>query len=369
VSHIDGQVGNFLTWYFRFGNYAHHHGFKWAVSAEIDDMMPAGEDSPRNPNAATAAAEVAALAKNKAAHAHSANCMTASRDMGYVRGGISEAWPNGLTSAVIKCMFVLDKLDNAMALAKCQARLMRLKIGAKANPLDLFVKIAEIKAQYKSATYTIDHHLIVSTMLHAAPLHYKLVISAVQVAQGNAMTIDNLEDAMDLYHCILNNKGKGANHNEEGKAVLSGFTRACHTCGEVGHTKANCPKKQAGKSPRNNRNKTPWRKCKVCSKKHAGPCWEDKANAHLCLANWKFAKAGNNIAAAVVATSADKGELLLSGMANMNWSKALMPKGMMQDMDTVKDSVEKVITDDVKNVITDDNDMHWFLFEWFLPRR
>jgi hypothetical protein len=43
---FNGQVGNFLTWYFRFGNYAHHQGFKRAVSTEINNRMLAREDSP-----------------------------------------------------------------------------------------------------------------------------------------------------------------------------------------------------------------------------------------------------------------------------------------------------------------------------------
>jgi hypothetical protein len=193
-----------------------------------------------------------------------------------------------------------------------------------------------------------------------------LVITALQVAQGNAITIDNLEDAMDLYHCNVINEGKGTNHDEEGKVVLSGFTGACYKCGEVGHTKANCPKKQSGKSPRSNKSKTPRRKCEVCGKEHAGPCWEDESNAHLRPANWKLAKAGTNIAAAAVAASTDKGELLLTRLANVRWDNTLMPKGMSQDKDMNKDSVERVITDDVKDVVTDNNNPHWFPFQWFL---
>jgi hypothetical protein len=283
--------------------------------------------------------------------------MTASCDVGYVRRGISEEWPNGLASAVIKCMFGRYKPDDTTALAECQARLMRLKLGAKEDPSDLFVNIAEIKAQYESATYTIDHHLIVSTMLCA-----KSVITAVQVVQGNAMTIDDLEDAMDLYHCNVINEGKGTSHNKEGKVVLSGFTRACYKCGKAGHTKANCPKKQSGKSPSSNKSKTPWCKCDVCGKEHAGPCWEDESKAHLRPVNWKSAKAGTNIAVAAVAASTDKGELLLTGLANVNWDHTLMPKKMSQQEDMIKDSVEEVITDDVKDVVTDNVDTHWFPF-------
>jgi hypothetical protein len=116
--------------------------------------MPAREDSPWDTNAVTAAAEVAALAKNKAAYTHLGNCMMTSRDMGYVCCYISEAWPYASQT------------------------------WSKGSPLDLFVKIVEIKAQYKLATYTIDHHLIVSTVLRASPLHYKLQVGHYCVAGG-----------------------------------------------------------------------------------------------------------------------------------------------------------------------------------------
>jgi hypothetical protein len=145
--------------------------------------MSVREDSPWDTNAVKAFVEVAALAKNKVAYTQLANCMRASCDVGYIRQGISKAWPNGLSSAVIKCMFGCYKPDNATALAKCQARLMPLKLGAKADSSDLFVKIAEIKAQYKSATYTIDHHLIVSTD------RVTCIAVAPQVGQGSAMTM------------------------------------------------------------------------------------------------------------------------------------------------------------------------------------
>jgi hypothetical protein len=42
---FNGQIEKFLTWYFKFGTFAHHQGFK-AISTEIDARMPQREDSP-----------------------------------------------------------------------------------------------------------------------------------------------------------------------------------------------------------------------------------------------------------------------------------------------------------------------------------
>jgi hypothetical protein len=238
-----------------------------------------------------------------------------------------------------------------------------LKLGAKADPSNLFVKIAEIKAQYELATYTIDHHLIVSIVLRASLMHYKLVITAVQVAQGNAMTIDNLEDAMDLYHCNVMNEGQGTSHNKLSYQDSLGLAL---NVARWDTPRLTTPRKQSGKSPRSNKSKTPRRKCEVCGKEYAGPCWEDEFKAHLRPVNWKPAKAGTNIAVAAVAVSTDKGELLLTGLANVNWDNTLMPKRMSQHKETIKDSVEEVITDNVKYVVTDDKDTHWFTFKYFL---
>jgi hypothetical protein len=100
-----------------------HQGFKQAISMEIDAIsmeinarMPQREDSPPDSDPAVAAEEEKAKAENKAAFAHLANCLTASRDLGYVRRGKTDAWPNGLAVVVLKCMFGRYKPDEATAM-------------------------------------------------------------------------------------------------------------------------------------------------------------------------------------------------------------------------------------------------------------
>jgi hypothetical protein len=109
---------------------------------------------------------------------------------------------------VSKHMFNRYKPDDATTMAKCTSRLLRLRLGPIANPADLFTKIADIQAQYKLANYTIDQPMIVSMVLCAALVQYKSVITALQVSRGNAMTVLDLEDAMDLYHHNVINIGK-----------------------------------------------------------------------------------------------------------------------------------------------------------------
>jgi hypothetical protein len=120
--------------------------------------MPLREDStlPWIMDPAIADEEVVAMAKNNAGYAHLTYCLTANCDLVYVRRGVPEAWPNSLACMVIKHMFNRYKPDNAMAMAECASRLLRLRLGPTANPADLFTKIADIHAQYKSANHTID---------------------------------------------------------------------------------------------------------------------------------------------------------------------------------------------------------------------
>jgi hypothetical protein len=237
-----------------------------------------------------------------------------------------DAWPNGLAAIVIKCMFGHYKLDDATAMVECQSKLMKLRLRLNDNLLDLFLDIADIKAQHKSANYTIDRLTIMLTVLHALPQQYKSVITAVQVAQGNLMTVDDLEDAMDLYHQNVINIAKSMSRNKDGEVALAAFSGACYKCGKVGHTKANCPNKKAvTKGARTSKHKTPRRKCDVCGKEHAGPCWEDKENVHLRPANWKSVKATGNMAMAE-----NNGEFILSGTAIKNWNKLLMPEGLKE---------------------------------------
>jgi hypothetical protein len=176
-----------------------------------------------------AAAEVEAKAKNKAAYAHLANCLTASRDLGCVCCGKTDAWPNGLAAIVIKCMFRRYKLDDATAMAECQSKLMKLPLGLNDNLSDLFSDIADIKAQYNWLIAQLTSQQLCQQ--YCVLQQYKSVITAVQVAQGNLMTADDLEDAMDLYHRKIINVAKPTSHNEDGEAALAAFNGACYKCG------------------------------------------------------------------------------------------------------------------------------------------
>jgi hypothetical protein len=78
--------------------------------------------------------------------------------------------------------------------------------------------------------------MIVSMVLCAAPVQYKSMITALQVPKGNArMTVSDLEDAMDLYHCNVINVTKPTGRNktvgeDEGEVALLGFTCDCYKC-------------------------------------------------------------------------------------------------------------------------------------------
>jgi Zinc knuckle len=92
---------------------------------------------------------------------------------------------------------------------------------------------------------------------------------------------------MDLYHCNIINVAKPTGRNktvgeDKGEVALSGFTGTCYKCGEIGHTKANCPKKVVTtRGPTNTRSQGASVRSVARSKEHASPCWEDEANTHL----------------------------------------------------------------------------------------
>jgi hypothetical protein len=120
------------------------------------------------------------------------------------------------------------------------------------------------------------------------------------------------------------------------------------------------------KGARTSKHKVPRHKCNVCGKEHAGPCWEDKANAHLCLANWKSARTTGNIAVAVATTEED-GKFILSGIALKNLNKPLMPEGLKKHGKVEEEYKEEAIMpEDVEETSEDDSNAHWFLFEWVL---
>ena len=341
--YFDGKPEKFLSWYLRFESYADVMGFERAIRSTIDPRMPDRHDSAPSTNAIIATAEEAAKKENKAAFAYLAICLESARDLTFVKKARTEEWPRGLAADIIKQMFARYKPEDTTSQAECMDKLMRLKLNPKANPAELFTAIANIQDQYESPTNAISESTLTSTVLRAVPDKYKPVITSLQLVKGNNLSIDDIEEAMELfYRNELNSALQASGKNAEGEVVLSSFSGGkCFKCGQAGHVKAECPNKKAGGNKNSKGGgKTTKRKCSTCGKTHAGPCWEDEANASKRPENWKSSKktgTGTNIAA--VAVDSGSVEYLLRGLHDTDLDNLKVPP-QLQDMTELSEETD-----------------------------
>ncbi|KAL7577787.1 hypothetical protein ACA910_010543 [Epithemia clementina (nom. ined.)] len=178
----------------------------------------------------------------------------------------------------------------------------------KEDPTTLFKQILKIENQFNTTVVKED---AIAIILDASPSEYQPGLIAGQRAKGNALTIQDLAEAMDQHwRCVYGKQNTKTIMGEEGTATevsLAGvaFHGTCYNCKKPGHKTKDCPNKKAGgKSGAKTNNG----KCKTCN--HCGKpghnevdCWNKPENANKKLKWYKPGKAKGEQASAAISTS------------------------------------------------------------------
>lgn len=110
------------------------------------------------------------------------------------------------------------------------------------DPCEFFGEMAGIKSRHETATKKLSEDLQMAAVVIQAPDIYDDVITAEQRSKGNAMTMENLEDAMrTLYRVKIEaKKGPVVKTNNDNELNLA-FVGKCYNCGEKGPIASKCP--------------------------------------------------------------------------------------------------------------------------------
>jgi hypothetical protein len=309
---FDGENKNFQIWWTRFKAYAAVKKFAQAIKTTADPNLPAKEDA-----ANLTAAQTTALERNMMAIASLTMAFQTEGLMNVIYKAESDDWPSGKAHIVVELLFKKYKPVDTISRVEMRQRLNQVSMKNNQDPKVLFDQLASIENAYNTANRQIDQDDLIAVVLDKAPRDYKAVLTSEQRSKGIALTLADLESAMnDLYRTLHPQQASTKDNNEFSLAAFSGM---CHYCKKKGHQAKDCRKKKAdqkNKSENSGSNgegrSSNLRPCKHCGGKHMDyQCWELPQNANKRPEGWKSKKTETG---AVAQVQEPRVEFLLNGI-------------------------------------------------------
>ena len=119
---------------------------------------------------------------------------------------------------MIKLMIAKYQPIDTVSRVELRQALNGVKIRSDENPTKLFKQINAIKNRYSSGSVRIDEAELIAVVIDAAPTDYKVILTAEQRAKRDALTLDNLAEAMNHHWRISGSKkDESENWKEEKK--------------------------------------------------------------------------------------------------------------------------------------------------------
>ncbi len=101
------------------------------------------------------------------------------------------------------------------------------------DPRVIFEQISTIENRYTTATQRIDKEDLIAVVLDAASKDYKAILTCEQRMMGTAVTLQDLETAMNQHYRQI--KGSKPSAETDKEISLSAFGGVCYECKQAGH--------------------------------------------------------------------------------------------------------------------------------------
>ena len=332
LPHFDGKDENFELFWPKFQAYAKLKGFAETIRSTLDPELPTTEGVYDN-DANKAKKQREAEMKNNLAIAAFTMAFDSVALMNRISDAKSSKYPDGLAHSVVTGLLKKHRPTDRLSKMEALADLDAVTMEENDDPENMFNEIATIKQVYKDSQMDDANYL--NHVLKVVSEDYKQVIAVEMRAKGDALSLDDVQEAMSSLYRLKNNKAteksgkKSGNDETESilmaqvrKAVQSGDESAltsvlrdlCYYCGKPGHKAYQCKtkKRDQGNGDKNsggngNTNKQKKKKfngtCNNCGKQghKIADCWELEENKSKRPRNWKGGKNQNNVEAGEIA--------------------------------------------------------------------
>jgi hypothetical protein len=197
--------------------------------------------------------------------------------MYYIEQAITEEWPSGKASAVMKAMDARYQPNDHVTRHDAKDKLRSIKLGKLKNPEIFFMKLMACYNQYRHLGHLTEEDVIDQIVTQAHPIYENGILELQE--KGGATVKDYRTKMSKVYrlHQITTRAGKTKEGDEESmdeddtdeegqeKALHvydgdtnpreNGESKLCMKCKRVGHRAFECPYKNDVKSPDSNNSK------------------------------------------------------------------------------------------------------------------
>ena len=336
---FDGQDKNFHSWWIKFQAYSRVKGFnavlKDAGITIVEGDIKTLEAKPKHGSGDTGARtaeeekQLKLGKKNLVAMAHLTMAFGSEALLNKIASACTTDWPGGMAHVLITQIKNKCAPQDRMAVAERTTKLNSTKLNKGEDPARLFEAIKAIDNQYKDLSHKLTEDDKIAIVLGKGKTEYSVILANTAREKGTSLTIDDLEEAMQIQWRISHGDENKNESNDSEFSLVASNELTCYFCGEKGHKANKCPKKKKnggdgkGQNSGSNQNKKFNGKCHTCGKTghKKESCWEDEANAHLRPSWWKPRRNNNEQGLAATNNSGNDGaEFLLMSVNEMEFN-------------------------------------------------
>ena len=278
---FDGKVQNYQVWVTRFRAYAGVFGFAAALIEGGEINLPTTEETEVDETSDTDAPIRAAKKRNAVAMANLTMAFTTDEAMSLVYDAASTDWPAGLAWKIMLAMKKKYQPDDTISRVELRRQLNSVAMKRNEDPATLFEQLSGIKNRYNTTSTRISTEELLAVIIDSAHEDYQSVLTSEQRRLGTAITMGDLQSAMNQQwratHGGAHNKNDGVEEMN-----LSAFNGECYKCGKQGHRANDCKSKGKGRGKMNGKSGQKFKgECFHCGKKghRETDCWQKDKNS------------------------------------------------------------------------------------------
>jgi len=242
-----GEVKDFSRYSAQFKSFAEIVGVGPALRGLAD--LPSSEDEDLSGLTADERKDAEkALAMNRKAVAMLTLSLDANKLLTIVEKGKTAEYPDGRADLIWEELHKKYQPKDGLSRVEMLQKLFDMEWGESKDPNEVFDGVLELESQYAKPGKEMSEDLKMAALINKAPKMYYSAIVAEEQAKGDAMTLDDVQKAVDKMWRLIKKDSDGDDESIEGPArkelglAAVPFHGKCYYCQEKGHVKRECPK-------------------------------------------------------------------------------------------------------------------------------